>query len=138
MKIPALYPEGYVQIEAHDTRRDLLVVEVNMHFGSDYVDKRYYTRSTLHDANLHEFVEEFDAFILDRSGSPSLAESSHDSCLEFSGSGDDLARGSAPVMLEYRFSDVTRGCRFLHTGTLEVNQEYLVQILEGFRRLESG
>ena len=82
----------------------------------------------VHFLNLEEFVSEFDRFILDRSRTPRL-EGTYDTYVAFS------AIGSA-VVLKYQLGDAFAGRRtshFYQSGEFEVEQENLLEYLDGFR-----
>ena len=80
--------------------------------------------------NIEEFVLELDRFILDRSRVPRL-HGNYDTYIAF------LA-GGAKVMCQYRIGGAFSGrkkAHFHHFGEFEIEQEYLPQLLSGFRAL---
>jgi hypothetical protein len=84
----------------------------------------------VHFLNPDEFVTGFDLFVLDRSRAPRL-EGTYDTYIGFKSSG-------RAVMCEYRVGDAFAGhetARFFQSGEFEVEQERLLEFLQGFQRL---
>ena len=80
--------------------------------------------------NFEDFATELDSFILDRSRAPRL-EGTYNTFIAF------LAKGTT-VMCQYRIGGAFSGSKiayFHHFGEFEIGQEYLLQLLAGFRIL---
>ena len=129
MKISSLYMDRWVAIEYNGEYSS--TVRVHSDIGHGRFDAMNKDVSWL---NYNEFVPEFDKFILDRSRIPRL-EGTYDTFLAFSGHG-------RRIILDYRLGDTYNGNErpeyHYQSGTFEISQEYLLQILAEFHRPELG
>jgi len=85
----------------------------------------------VHFLNIDEFAASLDAFVTDRSLSPCL-EGSYDSFIRLSGTVND-------ILLEFAIGDAFCGyaktVQFQVSGAFEIEQEYLLSLIENFRNL---
>ncbi|MCL2829947.1 MAG: hypothetical protein FWD77_04315 [Betaproteobacteria bacterium] len=87
----------------------------------------------VHFLNIAEFAASLDAFVTDRSLAPRL-EGSYDSFIQLSGTVNE-------IILEFRIGDAfcgyARTLEFQVSGAFEINQEYLLSLVENFRNFYS-
>jgi len=128
MRISSANTDSWIDIKYNG--ENSFTVQVHIDIGHGRFDATNVDVNWLH---YRQFVSEFDNFILDRSLTPRL-EGTYNTFLAFSGH-------AHRIMLEYRLGDGYYGDtppeEHYQSGTFEMNQESLLQILAEFRRHDS-
>ncbi len=132
MKIYSSDSRSAIRIEKHgDVQYSSFEVEVSVDIGHGaFTDKN----TDVQFLNLDRFVEELNAFVLERQQIPRL-QGTYDSFIAFS-----TPAGKTALWVEFALGDACAGpvktADYLLKGGFEFDPEYLNEVLAGFRELK--
>ena len=129
MRIKGKGDDCWIAIEHRDAHVD--IVRIHVEIGRGRFEA---TCNGVYWYNFCEFVGEFDRFILDRSRTPRLY-GDYDNYIAFYKCGIAIA---VEYSIGYAIGFAPWPERHHLTGTFEVDQQYLLQMLAGFRELGPG
>ena len=130
MKISSKDNRSWLSIECNRDSFGYTSFQVEAHadIGHGQFDAK---NSNVHFSKLNNFAEEFDRFITNRNLSPRL-DGDYDTYIVF------FSRENA-VIVQYRLGDAYgKSANFYQLAEFEIEQEYLLDCLAGFRELASA